>query len=188
MFALNPFRLRESRQKSAVNAEEGTNSPKSESKKPQALSEGIEWEARRVVAAFEITNWKLGVGHWPIDEDRTFDRFEGWIGEFYLQWCVEPEGWFLLGLSETFTRGYHQALWQLSRHEGAASKPNAWRIHPGSMGGEIMARGLYRLGFEEKSILSQLPELSAHEKLELALSMPAEFRPRNWQAKAPDAD
>ncbi len=43
-----------------------------------------------------------------------------------------------------------------------------------------MARGLYRLGFDEPAILAQLPQLSAHEKLELRLSMPREFWPQRW--------
>ena len=49
---------------------------------------------------------------------------------------------------------------------------------------EIMARGLYCLGFEDEAILSQLPPLTNHEKLELRLSMPREFWPKTWQDEA----
>lgn len=49
---------------------------------------------------------------------------------------------------------------------------------------DLMARGLYRLEFEAKEkvedVLSQLPELTAHEKLELRPSFPREFWPQKW--------
>ncbi|RYX80177.1 hypothetical protein EON83_29760 [bacterium] len=45
---------------------------------------------------------------------------------------------------------------------------------------EIMAQGLYRLGFEDEAVLSELPQLSNHEKLELRLSLPREFWPQKW--------
>ena len=45
---------------------------------------------------------------------------------------------------------------------------------------ELMARGLYCLGFEDEGVLSQLPQLSAHEKIELRLSFPREFWPKRW--------
>ncbi len=45
---------------------------------------------------------------------------------------------------------------------------------------EIMGRALYCLGFGDEDILAELPELSAHEKLELRLSMPREFWLNAW--------
>jgi hypothetical protein len=36
------------------------------------------------------------------------------------------------------------------------------------------------LNFEDESVLSQLPPLTAHEKLELRLSLPREFWPQKW--------
>jgi len=45
---------------------------------------------------------------------------------------------------------------------------------------ELMSHGLYKLGFEDESVLSQLPSLSAHERLELRLSLPREFWPVTW--------
>ncbi|BCM88420.1 hypothetical protein IAD21_00251 [Abditibacteriota bacterium] len=53
-------------------------------------------------------------------------------------------------------------------------------LHPNSEFHDLFARVLYRLGFEEESVLSQLPTLSMHEKLELRLSMPREFWPKQW--------
>lgn len=47
----------------------------------------------------------------------------------------------------------------------------------------LMSRGLYCLGFENPAIMSQLSPLSAHEKLELRLSMPREFWPPQWWAE-----
>ncbi|RYX83241.1 hypothetical protein EON83_15345 [bacterium] len=48
---------------------------------------------------------------------------------------------------------------------------------------EPMVRGLYCLGVEDKEeqlLLSINSPLSAHEKLELRLSMPREFWPQSW--------
>lgn len=45
---------------------------------------------------------------------------------------------------------------------------------------ERMSRALYCLGFDNETISSQLPHLSAHEKLELRLGLPREFWPQKW--------
>ncbi len=53
--------------------------------------------------------------------------------------------------------------------------------HIDSRYNEIMARGLYCLGFEDENILAELNHpLTSHEQLELRLSMPREFWPQKW--------
>jgi hypothetical protein len=56
-----------------------------------------------------------------------------------------------------------------------------WWLDPLPQFHEFIARGLYRLGIEDEDILSQLNHpFTAHEKLELRLSMPREFWPQKW--------
>ena len=44
-----------------------------------------------------------------------------------------------------------------------------------------MARGIHRLGIEEEYVWGQLNVIfTAHEKMELRLSMPREFWPQKW--------
>ncbi|RYX80819.1 hypothetical protein EON83_26855 [bacterium] len=59
-------------------------------------------------------------------------------------------------------------------------QPISWAINLSEGESDlIMARGLYRLGFDDEAIFSQLP-LTAHEKLELRLSTPRELWPQVW--------
>lgn len=49
---------------------------------------------------------------------------------------------------------------------------------------KLLARGLYRLGFEDEDVLAKLNHpLSSHEKMELRLSLPREFWPKMWLAE-----
>lgn len=131
------------------------------------LSRGtVEWEAARVAAAF-------GVGEW--DGDTSHDKrsiFWGDGNEFQLSFAILKDGsnWYSVSVNEldlSYTNVfYNSPFWNL-RKDG---DPHL----------EFMARGLYRLGFTDESILQQLPTLSAHEKLELRLSMPREFWPEGW--------
>lgn len=58
-----------------------------------------------------------------------------------------------------------------------------WMPHPQL--NEPLARGLYCLAFDAEVISANLNySLSAHEKLELRLSMPREFWPQKWLEEA----
>ncbi|BCM89073.1 hypothetical protein IAD21_00917 [Abditibacteriota bacterium] len=128
----------------------------------------VEWEARRVAAAFGVEEWRTSFNERRPGYCRSMDNdlrkvsweiFDGpFIGHFST-WC-EGE-WVCVKFD------FSERQWQIDDYS------------EGSF--ELMVRGLYCLGFEDEAILSQLPELSAHEKLELRLSLPREFWPESWK-------
>ncbi|BCM90160.1 hypothetical protein IAD21_02011 [Abditibacteriota bacterium] len=138
---------------------------------PEDISEQIEWECKRVAAAFRVEQWEFVEG--PM-------RFHGGIAR-----GIEP----LLG-----------ALihWDINRYTGTLTRLEAMELEKSQLlarldlrfkrvnlylwegGQEVMAQGLYCLGIDDEGVLAQLPTLSAHEQLELRLSMSREFWPQKW--------
>jgi len=59
-------------------------------------------------------------------------------------------------------------------------EPWTYRVFPETEFDEYMVRGLYRLGVQDDVLALLSYHLSAHEKLELRLSMPREFWPQKW--------
>lgn len=105
-------------------------------------------------------------------------RLRGTPRSVFIDWCIEREGAQLCGI----TVGADEATCL----ELVFVESKGWRFENYAMGevdpvySQMMARGLYRLGFEDQSVWSQLPFLCAHEKLELRLSLPREFWPKPW--------
>lgn len=132
------------------------------------VNERIEWEARRVAAAFgAITMSSI-----------TDSSFECECVQSEIEFSVKPDGLsaIFLGVEPDGDIGvYRDSSSSLVRWE-------AYNFHIMEGRPKIeMARGLYRLDFEDEDIFSQLPALSAHEKLELRLFLPREFWPQKWR-------
>jgi hypothetical protein len=128
--------------------------------------EAVQREARRVAAAFgvERLRWRLefpGCADVPGDVIYHFFQFND-IGK-----CV----CFSVGDGEVFGEECEVKMVKAFWHCTLSDAPFS----------DFMARGLYCLGFEDESILSQLPPLSMHEKLELRMSLPREFWPAAWE-------
>jgi len=128
-----------------------------------ALS-AIEREAKRVAHAFGVEEWG----------PHAFRHgFLGMAGNVRIGWIIDKEKGTLKGVEV----GLHEepSTTLLRRSNGT------WGIalYPG-LTDELMAWGLYRLGFQDKAVLSQLPSLSAHERMEARLSLPREFWPVTW--------
>lgn len=133
----------------------------------------IEWEAPRVAAAFGIKEWNIEL---QSDHFILTGIGEGLISMTY-HW--PPDGLLREGLLPRLWIGDQdaaQTCWTTGRRVGLGRPAY----------NELAARGLYRLGFEDEPILSQLPQLSAHEKVELRLSMPREFWPQKWLDELPE--
>ncbi|RYX82865.1 hypothetical protein EON83_17295 [bacterium] len=136
----------------------------------KAVSGTVEHEAARVAVTF-------GVGEWKTTEYPTAHRHFGWGSgaRLPIDWIINfEEGVRLTVLSV----GSFERCCQLAFYWGE------WDIRLNPKYDTAMARGLYCLGFEDEAILSQLPPLSAHEKLELRLGMPREFWPQKWLDEA----
>jgi hypothetical protein len=135
------------------------------------VSAEIEREAWRIVAAFGSTSYV------------STPQFHSEIVEF----TVTLESEVTLGLYLNTTPIVTVGLIELSGCGAflfmAASSGGRWE-----QGGvdihfthhSRMARGFYCLGIEDEATWRQLLPLSAHEKLELRLSMPREFWPQKW--------
>ncbi len=122
----------------------------------------IEQESRRVRAAFDVEEW--------IDfEAGEVWHYTGRHGNRQLDWQINThtKALTLISIAE---KGQHLTLAYFSPYLGV------------KLGGNdvLMARGLYRLGFETEIASSRLPQLLPEEKTELRFSFPREFWPQSW--------
>ena len=131
-----------------------------------------EREARRVAAAF-------GVREWNTDGDSFSIRGVGEAGLVVV--CgIDSDTAKFVGVQINGPDRKISHLYDDSRFlQPSATTQPLWNCSFSPTTAYSMARGLYRLGFEDESILSQLPSLSAHEQMELRLSMPREFWPKS---------
>lgn len=141
------------------------------------IDEQVEWEARRVAAAFGIEEW-----------DECEYRFDG----LYLQCTAEREGVRIrcgvatrtgkmttLDIEES---GSSQNACKIRRHKEENKVFWSCSAQPKFHNGNLLACGLYRLGIEDADVCAMLNHpLSTHEKMELRLSMPREFWPQKWR-------
>ncbi|BCM92289.1 hypothetical protein IAD21_04168 [Abditibacteriota bacterium] len=128
--------------------------------------EQIEWQARRVAAAFEVKKFTC-----KSSDDAVF-FCQGRVGRNTVRWILTRTygpinhikvGKGRVGCDASYSIG---GQWQCSSHPAF---------------NEQMARGLYRLGIEDEAVSAELNlSLTAHEKLELRLFMPREFWPQIW--------
>ncbi|RYX80235.1 hypothetical protein EON83_29500 [bacterium] len=132
------------------------------------LKEQIKRESYRIATAFGVK--RIGIG-------RRFSNIFEFRGPFEndeMVWSFLKETGQLIGIR----LGYKE---RCGVHRMKAGRVlNQWLCVRNSMFNEQMARGLYRFGFEDETIIDQLHPLTAHEKLELRLSMPREFWPQKW--------
>ncbi len=141
----------------------------------EVLSEEVEWECKRVVAAFGVTGWTQRNLH--KESELLFDA----TGEsFRVMWWISSlplAPILLLAIEVRPPRGREgKATWLTSYESNFQYEVR----EVGESTRELMARGLYCLCVENQNISDQLPALSAHEKLELRLSMSREFWPQKW--------
>jgi hypothetical protein len=134
------------------------------------LKERMDEEARRVAAAFGLETLEL------VDEDRNRD-YRGELGPTLIQWTVD---------SDTIAFSHIAIGWNVDAsllEVWPVGQERQWDLTPSPLHqfNDLMVRGLYCLGFEDEGVLSQLPPLSNHEKLELRLSLPREFWPQKWR-------
>ncbi len=132
------------------------------------VSEEMKREAQRVAAAFRLSEWDGQVeGFGDLLVSRREEDFE-------VRCCIDSQGLFDLHIenAEAPTSIYCDVEFQPELYCVPCLGNPSYN--------ELMARGLYRLGLEDEVALSQLPPLTAHEKLELRLSMPREFWPQKW--------
>ena len=134
---------------------------------PGAMSPSVEWEARRVATAFGVSEWE--------ESKYSSGSYVSSSGPI-LCWSFNSLG----------TLDQIRASGDGSARVAVTDRENDWNYTEANdcvALKEFMARGLYKLGFGDEAVLSQLPPLSAHEKLELKLSMPREFWPEKWEEK-----
>jgi hypothetical protein len=132
----------------------------------EPLSENVEREALRIAAAFEVSKWKRIDPRISGYTMEGFDRGDNRIEFYYLEGTERPR---MIRVGD----GDNYSCWDEEDDEEGGVLKNL------PANDEILARGLYRLGLDE-DVLSQLPPLSADEKMELRLSMPREFWPQKW--------
>jgi hypothetical protein len=130
----------------------------------------IELEIKRVAVAFEVSRFRIN--RWCIN----MFQFNGYSGEDYIVWSF---------LKETEQLVYIRFGKESERcvvHRFSQSIVlDHWRCVPHFRFNEKMARGLYRLGFDDEGVLAKLNHpLTAHEQLELRNSMSPEFWPQRW--------
>jgi hypothetical protein len=156
-------------------------------------SEIIVRKADQVAVAFGLTNWQHmqsgGNDHYfdTLQSDfATVGHFGGPCEEFFFSVVGEVKiGWWMspnmrpFEISVQIKKGKESTVAQLS-YDQSTSKYELLSVGAIAEAQNLMARGLYRLGFEDEAISSQLPPLTNHEKLELRVSMPREFWPRTW--------
>jgi len=130
----------------------------------------MQWEARRVAAAFGLEAWGRDV--WFMHSTATL--FSGAQGEVEISWRINPQG-----------TAIHLSVGSGDQNDCIVTlRETTWKVAAQRFQkdyAEVMARGLYCLGVEDEGVIAQLDSpLTAHEKLELRLSMPRELWPKTW--------
>lgn len=135
----------------------------------EGLSPEVEWEARRIAAAFGFELWGQTESEFEDDPDSFYGvtkdgaQFEWIVG-------LERPG----GLEHLWVGRELIFFWQ-------GSQSQDWKIESPHCHNELIVRGLYCLGFDETDLQRRSQgQLTAHEQLELRLSMPREFWPQKW--------
>ncbi len=139
----------------------------------EIINDEVEWEACRVARAFGIN-------------DPSTARWNGLFASVQGSCALgEPLGvaayWFDDQTTFVFTV---QCELSLVIKQDAITEINGLVAHPDErvIPLEPIVRALYQLGYDCSLLENQArrPPLTAHEKLELRLSMPREFWPKKW--------
>ncbi len=154
------------------------------------VSKKVEWEARRVATAFDIETFGPVLLFIPRPSDES--NYRGNSGDITVSWRVDKRTLALSFINLACWSGYESEEVTLHYHPSILTIPGGWEMeweeipstlhsHFRAMLARHLAHSLYRLGFEDQGVLRELNHpLSAHEKLELRLSMPREFWPQRW--------
>lgn len=141
------------------------------------LDEKVEWEAKRVAAAF-------GVETFEVMESGGEERdYRGKLGTTPMHWSVHKTELTFIYVVIGYTTDYVErsiSLLKVPSIDDETEWDFSLTLRSNPEFHHLFARGLYRLGLEDEYVLSQLPQLSAHEKLEFRLSLPREFWPQTW--------
>ena len=151
----------------------------------EVLSERIEWESHRVAAAFGAP-WSFVAEFLPESgASGTLFRFRSWnvmlAADTRLVFTFRQYKGALTWSQVCLYRGGDEQWCDLQSTLSDEDTWTCWTLT--STGGlnELMMRALYCLNFEEEGVFQKLNSpLSAHEKMELRLSMPREFWPHKW--------
>ncbi len=126
-----------------------------------------QWEVQRVAVAFDVDSV-------TVVRRITGVHYEGLCSDVLVTWELGDPNARVKSI-QVGERSYC----------GVYLSSGQWEWEPGREGHEQIARGLYRLGFEDEGVLSQLDSpLTGHDKIELRLSMPREFWPPKWIEEA----
>ena len=143
----------------------------------EVLNEKIEWECRRMAAAF-------GVKEWQVDESPNQRRGVGEAG-LVVVWGIDFETARFIGVQINGPGRKVSSIYDEGWIDPGITVQPFWNCSFSTATASFMARGLYCLGIEDEAVLAELNHpLTAHEKLELRLSMPREFWPQKWQGEA----
>lgn len=131
------------------------------------VSEKVEWEARRVAAAFGVEEWEQVSA--ASEAEGKYLRYRGED----IEWQIDIMDGDVFSIEAGDAQENYCHLFNY---------PDYWVIDPSdAQQNERMMRGLYRLGIEDADVLAELNHsLTSHEKLELRLSLPGEFWPKTW--------
>ena len=137
----------------------------------EVLNKEVERQARRVATAFDVTEFQIRPHE--NQEEQNHRYMQGMTNQSpraRVIWIIDllTEKWIYLRIVGPI--GYVSVF--------SVNNPSTARFYLPTA--ELMALGLYLLGVEEQEALSQIFSLSAHEKLELRLSLPREFWPQTW--------
>ncbi len=138
----------------------------------EPLNENLEWEMRRIAAAFGMPNCESGMQMVHNNGHIFFFKSE-------LSLEVHSHDYVIDTLQVGRRQGEYCEVWR-------NDDTNDWCIvgEPQNMC-NLMARALYCLGFEDEEVFAELKcSLSAHDKMEFRLSMPHDFWPQKWQDEA----
>ncbi len=140
------------------------------------VSAEVEREARRVAAAFgvEIFDTHKDSGWWTCQGSATTGIRVAWEIDptTGMYWSIEVGE--VIGYEGSGCKVFFDEEW--IKDDGQETWPS-----PRLEDNELMAWGLFRLGLDRPTIITELNHpLSMHEKLELRLSMPCEFWPKKW--------
>ena len=159
----------------------------------EVVSEKVEREARRVAVALNADEFRLVGCDKSVSNSVTYALYRGLWGKTTVQWTIMVEEAALqsirIGLNQSLAsdecrvfRLQTDSTCTESVWEPWATMENPYFQSP-PVFREHMAHTLYCLGIdiEDEQDLAFLDvSLSAHEKLELRLSMPREFWPQKW--------
>ena len=153
----------------------------------------VEWQARRVAAAFGVKEWRVE-GRTVVQDDENGRRlwekrvwdFDSVVPDDRVSWCLDATSgelcWIEIGVPNAICCSIWRAYMSQTRDKWK------WGFSPEPRYHELMARGLYCLGFDDPSVLAKLGyPLTGHEQIELRLSIPPQFWPQKWLKGAPSA-